>query len=76
VVLSAQVEGSLLVAKSGAVRPNILANGIAALQKVGARPLGVVLNMVDVSTLRDNSYYYYSSQSGKYGQDRAGGRAD
>ena len=33
-----------------------------------SRPLGVVLNMVDVSSLRDYSYYYYYAQSGDYGK--------
>jgi capsular exopolysaccharide synthesis family protein len=70
VVLSAQVEGSLMVARSGATRPNVVANGIAALQNVGARPLGVVLNMVELAALRDNSYYHYYTKSGEYAESK------
>jgi capsular exopolysaccharide synthesis family protein len=76
VVLSTQVEGTLMVAQSGRARPNVVANGIAALRKVGARPLGVVLNMVDLSALRDNSYYYYYSRSGEYGASKADAQLD
>jgi Mrp family chromosome partitioning ATPase len=67
VVLSTHVDGSLLVVKSGSARPSVMVNGIDAIRKVGAKPLGVVLNMVDISSLRDYSYYYYYSQGGYYG---------
>jgi len=68
VVLSTRVEGTLMVVRSGSARPAVVTKGLEALRKVGARPLGVVLNMVDVSSLRDYSYYYYYSQTGDYGK--------
>jgi capsular exopolysaccharide synthesis family protein len=66
VVLAAQVDATLLVVRAGSTRPNVVAKGLETLRKVGARPLGVVLNMVDVGSLRDYSYYYYYAQSGNY----------
>lgn len=67
VVLSARVEGTVLVVRSGSTRPTVVSKALETLRKVGARPLGVVLNMVDVGALRDYSYYYYYSTYG-YGE--------
>jgi capsular exopolysaccharide synthesis family protein len=66
VVLSTLTEGSLMVVKAGLARPNVVKRGLETLHKVGSRPLGIVLNRVTVSQLRDYSYYYYYAQSGEY----------
>ncbi len=72
VVLSTRVEGSLVVVRSGSLRPNALVNGMETLRKVGAKPLGIILNMVDMAAIRGYSsaseYYYSHSESGYYGK--------
>lgn len=73
VVLSTLAEGTLLVVKSGSARPNVVKRGLETLRKVGARPLGVVLNRVVISQLRDYSYYYYYAQTGEYAAEEDGG---
>jgi capsular exopolysaccharide synthesis family protein len=68
VVLSARADATLLVVRSGSVRPTVMTKSLDALRKVGGRPLGVVLNMVNTNALGSYSYYYYYYySSGAYG---------
>jgi succinoglycan biosynthesis transport protein ExoP len=66
VVVSKSVDGVVLVIRAGATAREIVKNGIAQFEAVGARILGAVLNAVDVG--RD-SYYYYQYYYYYYGED-------
>ena len=66
VVLSKSVDGVVLVIRAGDTVREIVKNGVAQLETVGAHILGAVLNGVD--TGRD-SYYYYQYYYYYYGED-------
>ena len=73
-VVSAKVDGTILVIASGAVSPSIAVEAKTRLEQAGAHLLGVVLNKVDVS---GNShygygyYYYYGAEhKGSHGGDK------
>ena len=73
-VVSAKVDGTILVIASGAVSPSIAVEAKTRLEQAGAHLLGVVLNKVDVS---GNShygygyYYYYGTKhKGSHGGDK------
>ncbi|MGM9519271.1 MAG: CpsD/CapB family tyrosine-protein kinase [Phascolarctobacterium sp.] len=55
-VVSAKVDGTILVIASGAVSPSIAMEAKTRLEQAGAHLLGVVLNKVDVGA---NSHYGY-----------------
>ena len=55
-VVSAKVDGTILVIASGAVSPSIAVEAKTRLEQAGAHLLGVVLNKVDVGA---NSHYGY-----------------
>jgi non-specific protein-tyrosine kinase len=71
VVLSARTDGTMLVVRAGTTRPPVVSKALETLRKVGGHPLGVVLNMVDVRSLRDYSYYYYYGNYRYYGEKAA-----
>jgi capsular exopolysaccharide synthesis family protein len=56
-VVSARVEGTLMVIRAGTTSPQLLARGIESLRAVGARPLGTVLTMVAPSSLEAHGYF-------------------
>jgi len=56
-ILAAQVDGSLLILEYGRTRRGAAQQAMSALQQVGARILGVVLNRIPP---RHNSHYYYT----------------
>ena len=66
VVLSKSVDGVILVIRAGDTAREIVKNGIAQLESVGAHILGAVLNGVDISK---DSYYYYQYYYYYYGED-------
>ncbi|MGM9569661.1 MAG: CpsD/CapB family tyrosine-protein kinase [Phascolarctobacterium sp.] len=55
-VVSAKVDGTILVIASGAVSPSVAVEAKTRLEQAGAHLLGVVLNKVDVGA---NSHYGY-----------------
>jgi succinoglycan biosynthesis transport protein ExoP len=63
-VVSALVEGSIIVAQHRKFPRSILVRVKTALQNTGTKPLGVVLNNVDVR--HDENYEYYTSYSQYY----------
>ena len=63
-VVSALVEGSIIVAQHRKFPRSILVRVKTALQNTGTKPLGVVLNNVDVR--HDKNYEYYTSYSQYY----------
>jgi non-specific protein-tyrosine kinase len=60
-VLSAQVDGVLMVVKAGHTRRAEARKAVEVLQRVGANLLGTVLN--DLSTQHRSHYYYYNQQA-------------
>jgi capsular exopolysaccharide synthesis family protein len=65
VVLSKSVDGVLLVIRAGDTAREIVRNGVAQFQRVGANILGAILNGIDVG--RDKYYYQYYHYY--YGED-------
>ncbi len=61
VVLSARVDGTLLVARAGSTRRNVVDNSVNTIKKVGGNVVGTVLNMVNRKDISNYSYYYYYS---------------
>jgi len=68
-VLATQVDGIILVIKSGATRRKILTRSIRQLEYVQAKIIGTLLNHVDV---RKSSYYYSSYYAHYYGEKKSG----
>ncbi|MDQ5988215.1 MAG: Tyrosine-protein kinase etk [Syntrophus sp. SKADARSKE-3] len=66
VILSKFVDGVIVVIRSGVTHREVIKNGVAQLQSVGAKILGSVLNGVNMG--RD-SYYYYQYYYYYYGHD-------
>jgi succinoglycan biosynthesis transport protein ExoP len=63
-IVSALVDGSIIVAQHRKFPRSMLVRVKAALQNIGTKCLGVVLNNVDVK--HDNNYQYYTSYSQYY----------
>jgi capsular exopolysaccharide synthesis family protein len=70
-VLATQVDGVILVIKSGATRRKILKRGVKQLEDVQAKIIGAVLNQVNV---KNSSYYYASYYAHYYGEKEDGGK--
>lgn len=70
-VLSTQVDGVILVIKSGASRRKILMRAVRQLEDVQAKIIGAVLNQVNV---KNSSYYYASYYAHYYGEKQDGGK--
>ena len=58
-VVSAKVDGTILVIASGAVSPSVAVEAKTRLEQAGAHLLGVVLNKVDVGANSHYGYGYY-----------------
>jgi succinoglycan biosynthesis transport protein ExoP len=72
VVLSKQVDGTVLIVGSGETRRGLAQRALASLKQVGTNVVGVVLNRVSLSG-RGNYYYYHSDYS-HYVEDDQGKR--
>jgi len=70
-VLATQVDGVILVIKSGATRRKILQRAVKQLEDVQAKIIGAVLNQVNV---RNSSYYNASYYAHYYGEKEDGGK--
>lgn len=68
VVVSTQVDGTLLVLKSGVTSKDLARRTVRALRDVNARILGAVLNHVDLTDRQSSGYYYYSKYGYYYGE--------
>lgn len=55
-VLSAKVDGTILVVKAGATKKDVVINSVNLIKKVNGNLIGTVLNGVEQSK---NKYYYY-----------------
>jgi capsular exopolysaccharide synthesis family protein len=64
-VLSAEVDGTLLVVDSGRTRKGAVRQAREALNRVGANVLGVVVNRLSA---RSGQYYYYQYYGAYYGR--------
>ena len=62
-ILSSFVDGVLLVVKDGNTSKGDLISVKSSLNKVGAKILGVVINMTDRKTSRYYNSYYYGESS-------------
>ncbi len=78
-IIGPQVDGAILVAKSGRTSRDALAHALRQMRDVGTNVLGCVLNDVDLS--KQSGYggyyyyrggYYYSSDDAEGGGDRGG----
>ncbi|MFA7467757.1 MAG: CpsD/CapB family tyrosine-protein kinase [Desulfotomaculaceae bacterium] len=69
IVLSALVDGVIMVVKSDATRYDNARDAQAKLEKVGANIIGVILNGVNMSS-GDYYYHYYYTQEGE-GEEEA-----
>jgi len=67
-IVSALAEGALIVAQHRKFPRSMLIRVKGALQGIGTKCLGVVLNNVDVK--QDNTYQYYTSYSQYYSKPR------
>jgi capsular exopolysaccharide synthesis family protein len=72
-VLSTQVDGVILVIKSGATRRKILKRAVKQLEDVQAKIIGAVLNQVNV---KNSTYYYASYYSHYYGEKEDKGKGE
>jgi capsular exopolysaccharide synthesis family protein len=70
-VLATQVDGVILVIKSGSARRKILKRAVKQLEDVQAKIIGAVLNQVNV---KNSSYYYASYYAHYYGEKEDGGK--
>jgi succinoglycan biosynthesis transport protein ExoP len=70
VIMAARVDAVLQVVEAGRTRRDLVRQGRAVLEKVGARVLGPVLNRVSLSDLGYYTYYYH------YGYYRDGHEPD
>ena len=68
-ILSALVDGTILVIEAGRTRSGAVRNGRETLAKVGAKVLGATLNRMSESM--SGAYYYYDYYDG-YGADAKG----
>ena len=64
-LLATQVDGVILVIKSGVTRIDMINNAIEQLKKANEKFLGVVLNQVKITPGDYNYYYYYGSSKHK-----------
>ena len=65
VVIATKTDGVLLVVKGGAWSSDVTEKGLAQLEAVRARMLGIILNCVDVAR-GGSTYYYYRHYHGSY----------
>lgn len=72
-VLSATVDGVVLVVRSNVTRTEVLGRSVEMLTAVNANIIGAVFNDVDLNSRRaGNSYYYYYQQyASYYGEDES-----
>ena len=71
-VVSAKVDGTILVIASGAVSPSVAVEAKTRLEQAGAHLLGVVLNKVDVGANSHYGYGYYYYYGHKDDSSRGG----
>lgn len=69
-LLSAKVDGSLLVVKAGSTEKHVVAETVNRLRMVNAPLIGSVLNLVDLNTPEFNYYGRYYGYGGQGGNGR------
>lgn len=67
VVMSTQVDGTVLVFKSGVTSKDMAKRTVRALNDVKARVLGAILNDIDLEDRQAGGYYYYTKYGYYYG---------
>lgn len=72
-ILSALVDGVVVVVKAGATTKELVKRGIAQMRAANANLLGAVLNDVDLNSRVYGYYYAYYRQYGGYAQDTKNG---
>jgi capsular exopolysaccharide synthesis family protein len=58
-IMSTKVDGTILVVNSGQTNRDALTRCTTLLESVGTRPLGILLNGVNVEGMYGSYYYYY-----------------
>ncbi len=75
-IIGPQVDGAIMVAKSGRTSRDALKHALRQMGDVGANILGCVLNDVDLSKQSGYGGYYYYRGGYYYANDEPGGEAD
>lgn len=68
VVVSTQVDGTLVVVKSGVTSRDMARRAVRALRDVNARIFGAILNDINLEDRQAGGYYYYSKYGYYYGE--------
>lgn len=71
--VAAMADATLVVHHAGKTTRDQAASSLVALDKVGLRPVGVVLNMVARGRAYDEGYYYYAYRPERARRDRSAG---
>lgn len=71
VVVSTQVDGTLLVVKNQVTSRDLAKRAVRALRDVNARIFGAILNDIDLEDRQAGGYYYYSKYGYYYGEPEA-----
>jgi capsular exopolysaccharide synthesis family protein len=72
-ILGPQVDGAIMVAKSGRTSRDALSHSLRQMRDVGSNMLGCVLNDIDLSRHSDYGGYYYYRGDYTYSSDQTGG---
>lgn len=75
-IIGPQVDGAIMVAKSGRTSRDALAHGLRQMREVGTNILGCVLNDVDLSKQSGYGGYYYYQGAYYYSNEDNGGSGD
>jgi polysaccharide biosynthesis transport protein len=70
-LLSRHVDGVVVLAREHATSRNVVREAVAALEQVGSRVIGVVVNAVDLDRVRPGQRYYGYGYSRTYGPERS-----
>jgi succinoglycan biosynthesis transport protein ExoP len=71
VVISTQVDGTVLVVKNQVTSREMARRAVKALRDVNARIFGAILNDVDLEARQAGGYYYYSKYGYYYGESES-----
>jgi polysaccharide biosynthesis transport protein len=66
VVISTQVDGTVVVVKSGVTSKDLARRTVRALRDVNARVFGAVLNDINLEDRQSGGYYYHYTKYGYY----------
>jgi capsular exopolysaccharide synthesis family protein len=71
VVVSTQVDGTVMVVKSQVTSRDLARRAVRALRDVNARIFGAILNDIDLEDRQGGGYYYYAKYGYYYGESES-----